>query len=324
MTIFVNPAERRLRLFWRLLFLIITLLAVTLFAELIARVLTGGSGILAGAAFEAVLTLIIFGFAIWIAGLVADRRPFAEFGLRFSRDWWRQFAFGLLLGAVLMVFVFGVQWLLGWIEIEETFVTTNAAVPFAIAIWQPIVLFICVGIYEELLVRGYLLKNIAEGFSFSPLLQRGGVVVAYVFTSVLFGIMHLGNPGATVISTVNIALAGFFLGLGVLLTGELAIPIGIHITWNFFQGNIFGMAVSGTNWVGATVIQSAETGPDLWTGGIFGPEAGLIGIAAMVLGSLATIWYVRRRQGNLTIQDEIAVYKPIQLPAKSPASAASE
>lgn len=317
MRVIVNPAERRLRLMWRLIFFVGAILAVSLFATLLARVLTGGSGILTGAGFDALLALIVFSFAIWIASLVADRRPFAEYGLHLSREWWRQFGFGLLLGAVLMAFVFGVQLAFGWIEIEETFVTSNTAVPFAIAILQPIMLFICVGIYEELLVRGYLLKNVAEGFSFSPLLQRGGVIVAYVFTSVLFGAMHLGNPGATLISTANIALAGFFLGLGVLLTGELALPIGIHITWNFFQGNVFGMAVSGTDWVGATVIQSAETGPDLWTGGIFGPEAGLIGIAAMILGSLATIWYVRRRQGSASIHDKIAVYKPIQLPAQS-------
>ena len=117
------------------------------------------------------------------------------------------------------------------------------------------------------------------------------------------------TPTPRLISSLNIALAGLFLGLGFILTGELAIPIGLHITWNFFQGNVFGFPVSGTE-AGATVIAINQGGPPLWTGGNFGPEAGLIGIVAMVIGALLTVWWVRREEGRMELRKEIAAYRP--------------
>jgi membrane protease YdiL (CAAX protease family) len=312
-----HPTERRLRLFWRLIFFAVTLIVVAIFTGSLQSLVTTGSDFLAGEGISALFALLIIVVSIAVAGWLADHRRFAEFGFHFSSAWWRQLVFGLLLGAVLMVLIFAIQLALGWIEIDATSVSSRASTPFVVAIMQPIILFICVGIYEELLMRGYLLKNVAEGLSFEPLGNRGGVWIAYITTSLIFGVLHAGNPNATVLSTFNIAVAGLFLGLGMLLTGELAIPIGLHITWNFFQGNVFGMPVSGTKWVGATVLQSAETGPDLWTGGTFGPEAGLLGIIAMLIGSLATIWYVRRTRGQAVIQDAIAVYKPRSESAES-------
>lgn len=312
MQFLLHPTERRPRLLWRLLLFVLIFIGVTLLIQLVAQVITGGAGLLAGPAYESVLTLLIFGLAIWLAGAIVDRRRFSAFGLRLSHSWWRDLGFGLLLGALLMTLLFVVQLALGWIEISSTFAQNNERVPFAIALLQPVLLFVCVGIYEELLVRGYLFKNVAEGFAFEPLGNRGGVIVAYLFTSILFGVLHATNPGASLISTINIALAGFVLGLGMLLTGELAIPIGMHITWNFFQGNVFGMPVSGLPWVGATVLESAETGPDLWTGGVFGPEAGLMSLIALALGVVLTLAYVRRTHGRVAIADALATYRPAQ------------
>ncbi len=91
-----------------------------------------------------------------------------------------------------------------------------------------------------------------------------------------------------------------------MLTGELAIPIGIHITWNFFQGNVFGFPVSGTN-AGATLVAIKQSGPDIFTGGAFGPEAGLIGIAAVFLGSVLIWWYVKLRYGKALLWENLAV-----------------
>jgi CAAX protease family protein len=145
------------------------------------------------------------------------------------------------------------------------------------------------------------------------------VVLAWAISSSLFGLGHLGNPNATTVSTVNIAFAGLLLGIGYVLTGRLAIPVGLHITWNFFQGNVFGFPVSGLEPVGATVFSIEQGGPLLFTGGVFGPEAGLLDIAATLVGSLLILLWVRIRSGKAVIETSIAEPPPGRAEAaKSP------
>ena len=134
------------------------------------------------------------------------------------------------------------------------------------------------------------------------------MLLAFGLSSLVFGILHLGNPNATWVSVINICLAGLFLGLGMVLTGSLAIPIGLHITWNLFQGNVFGFAVSGIR-IGATVI-ATETVANTWlVGGAFGPESGFVSILAMLLGSVLTVLWVRWKQ-PLRLMTDLAKYEP--------------
>jgi uncharacterized protein len=127
-----------------------------------------------------------------------------------------------------------------------------------------------------------------------------------VLSSAFFGYLHAANPNATLLSTFNVALAGLMLGFGYVLTGELAIPIGLHVTWNLFQGAVFGFPVSGLRVGGATFLSIDQGGPALWTGGSFGPEGGLLGPAAMVAGVLLTALWVRLRRGRVAIHTPIA------------------
>ena len=161
--------------------------------------------------------------------------------------------------------------------------------------------------------RGYLLRNLAEGLNFKRIGPRTALIAAYIISSLIFGGLHAANPNASLTSTLSIALAGLFLGLGFVLTGELAIPIGLHISWNFFQGNVFGFPVSGA-YAGPSFIAIQQAGPAWATGGAFGPEAGVIGLAAILLGCGLTLWWVRRRTGQLRMQTELAEYQEITYP----------
>jgi uncharacterized protein len=244
--------------------------------------------------------------SVWLAGRFFDRRPFSGFGLRLKdRGWWLDLGFGLFLGALLMTGIFLVEFRAGWIRVTSTFETSSGE-PFVPAILAPVVFFLCVGIYEELVSRGYQLRNMAEGLNYPGLGPKSAVILAWVISSSLFGLLHLANPGAGLVSTVNITFAGLLFGLGYVLTGRLAIPIGMHMTWNFFQGNVFGFPVSGIEPIGATFISIEQDGPPLFTGGAFGPEAGLLDIAATLVGSLLIWLWARARSGKATLQTSIA------------------
>jgi hypothetical protein len=208
-----------------------------------------------------------------------------------------------------MALVFAVGVLSSAFEVKGFFESYWVNTPFIAAFPQIAVQYFFVGIYEEVAFRGYILVNLAEGLKFRFIGRRAALIFAWVLTSLVFGVMHATNPNATLISTLNIFFAGLFLGLGMVLTGDLAIPIGLHITWNFFQGNVFGFAVSGVK-NGATLISTEAIGPIWFTGGRFGPEAGFIGLLAMVIGSILTLLWVRRR-GKLAFQEDLAVFDPL-------------
>jgi uncharacterized protein len=331
--LFWNAAQRRVRAAWRLLlaltiFYVLLIVLSGIGAAVALPLLLGRdqlNALLAGGVSSAMLAqltgmpafLLISSlaslFAMLAASLVAalllDRRRFADFGFHFSRGWWLDFAFGLALGAALMCGIFLVERAAGWVSVTGLFFTATPGQPFALALLTPLAIFVCVGIYEELLSRGYLLRNVAEGIRFGPISPIMAVVVAWLVSSAVFGLMHGNNPNATAISTANLVVAGLFLGIGYILTGELAIPIGIHMTWNFFQGNVFGFPVSGTNFSSATFIAIRQGGPAAWTGGAFGPEAGLMGIFAMLLGAALVALWVRTRRGRLTLCAPLAVYE---------------
>lgn len=308
--VFWNDTENRLRAFWRLLIQGFLFLLFNVVLSIIALLLFQAGALALGILSPGLLLFSTVGmlagtlFSVWIAGRFLDRRRLADFGLHTNRTWWIDLGFGLGLGALLMTLIFLVELAVGWVRVTDTLQTAFPGWVFGPAILFQLVMFICVGFYEELLARGYWLRNMAEGFVFMG--RSGAVMLAWLISSGIFGLLHATNPNATLGSTINIMLAGLFLGLGYVLTRSLAIPIGLHITWNFFQGNVFGFAVSGLM-SRTSFIVVEQTGPVAWTGGVFGPEAGLLGIAAMLLGSILILLWVRQRYGHLRLDTGLTV-----------------
>lgn len=313
--LFWSSEEHRLRSPWRLLLFLLLLMISTLGIAIVAVVLIPQARemVFWFTAGGAVVSLVATAGSIWLAALFLDRRPVADYGLHTHRNWWLDLGFGLLLGALLMSGIFLVEWLNGWVTITGVF-HAPGDLPFALDILNPLIMLVSVGIYEEILFRGYILRNLAEGLrgltgrlapSSPPWLP---LLVAWLVSSALFGFAHILNPNATLISTLNITLAGLFLGAGYVLTGDLAIPIGLHITWNFFQGIVFGFPVSGMDLPLARVMTISQEGPEHWTGGKFGPEAGWSGFIAMVVGSLLIVLWVRFRSGSVALRSSLADY----------------
>lgn len=150
---------------------------------------------------------------------------------------------------------------------------------------------------EELLFRGILFRWLEE---------FGGSWFALALTAALFGLAHMFNPNATALSSFAIALeAGVLLGGAYMLTRNLWMAIGLHAAWNFTQGWIFDVPVSGTDQNG--MVEAQLSGPELLSGGAFGLEASLIAmvlataagamlvVLAVRRGELVRPWWVRRR-----------------------------
>jgi membrane protease YdiL (CAAX protease family) len=327
--IFWNSKERRIRALWRLLSQLVlaglAILPLQIIVGFVAiGVLISQQGVTPGELTDPALieqailqhpglnllsslsTLIAIVLSVWIAGRFLDKRPFSGFGFHINSNWWLDFAFGLLLGLFLMALIFLVELSLGWVSVSDVLAAGQSPATYWLGILASLALFLSTGFYEELFARGYQLTNIAEGLAGS-LGKRGAILAASILSSIVFGYLHITNPNADWLSLFNIFLAGtFLLGMGYLLTGELAIPIGVHIAWNFFQGNVFGFPVSGLNLQPFAFLHIQQSGPELWTGGAFGPEGGLIGVAAILLGAVLISLYVFWRYGRIDLHIPIA------------------
>jgi hypothetical protein len=300
--LFIDDHQHRLRALWRLAvhtiaMLVIVLVIVIVLSQLghalgLGRVDEDGNLMLPQWLFGLGNALGI-GLATWGCGRWIDRRPFAGFGLHLNARWWLDLGFGLVLGGVLMGGIFVLELQLGWLEIRARHVPPSEGGSFGAGLAAAALMFVAVGFYEELMSRGYHLRNLAEGLSWPGRIgPMAALTLGTLISSGVFGLLHANNPNATALSSVLIMQAGCMLALGLIVTGELALPIGLHISWNFCQGNVFGFPVSGTD-AGARVLAIEQLGDPLWTGGEFGPEAGLLGAIAMLVGAVAIMAWGR-------------------------------
>ncbi|MBB4686698.1 CPBP family intramembrane glutamic endopeptidase [Amycolatopsis jiangsuensis] len=142
---------------------------------------------------------------------------------------------------------------------------------------------------EELMFRGVLFRIVEE---------RAGTWFALVATGLLFGMAHLFNPDASLWGAIAIAIeAGGMLTAAYVATRTLWVPIGLHFGWNFAAGGIFGTAVSG-NGTSQGLLSATMSGPDVLTGGAFGPEGSVYSVVFCVLATIAFLRMAHRR-GNL-------------------------
>ena len=223
-----------------------------------------------GSVGPAVLAALCLGVYVAACKWIERRSP-AELAVQRAPA---ELAAGMLLGLALFSSVMAILWIAGvyhpagWGSYRQL----AGGLLFAVL----------AGILEELLFRGLLFRLS------SKILGTWG---ALLITSALFGAAHAANPGATVSSSLAIALeAGILLGAAYAATGRLWVPIGLHVGWNFTEGSLFGMTLSG-NTMGAAMIRGSLDGPQILTGGEFGPEASIV---AVILCLCLAAYFIRR------------------------------
>ncbi len=250
-------------------------------AGLLPASMAGSSSSVASAAMMVVQLVLFSGATIPVVALwvwLVERRPFWTLGFTapsFVMRYLRGFAWGILLFAVSV----GLAAALGYMAVEQGPPQLQGASALA-GVGIVLLGWVVQGASEEVLARGWLLPVL--GARYRPWL---GIALS----SLLFSLLHVLNPSFNLVPALNIALFGLFAALYALREGSLWGVCGLHTSWNWAQGNVFGLEVSGNQLAGGTLFNLLEVGPDLVTGGAFGPEGGLIVTLVLAAGCAALL-----------------------------------
>jgi membrane protease YdiL (CAAX protease family) len=285
--IFISPDEPRLRAGWRLLLqtVLLILFGVVVFNAVSFLHIQAG---IFSLFVEQILNLIVITGSVYAARRWLDKKSFESLGLKLSKQTLIDILAGIGITFVQMGFIFVVMLGLGWLTFRGFAWEFDPISTVITSVLTFFIIFIFVGWNEELLSRGYHLQTIASGINLF-----WGVIIS----SAVFGLLHLSNPNATWVSAAGIFFAGIYLAYGYIRTKQLWLSIGLHIGWNFFEGVVFGFPVSGLTIYPLTRIN--VTGPEIWTGGAFGPEAGLIVLPSLIVGAVLIYYFTKNRNVNI-------------------------
>lgn len=210
---------------------------------------------------KTLLNMGIFVALYWAYVRVIEKRLVSEMAMT---GFVKEMGLGLVVGVLLFSSTIGILALVGAYQVTGVnHWTVMLAIPL---------MLVTAGLVEEIIFRAVIFRLLENALGSWP---------ALAISALLFGLVHLLNPNATFLAGMAIAIeAGVMLGAAYMLTRRIWLCTGIHIAWNFAQGGIFSVAVSGTAFDG--LIQATMTGPDWLTGGSFGAEASLVAVMTCV------------------------------------------
>jgi membrane protease YdiL (CAAX protease family) len=250
----------------------------------------------------AILSPLVFGAYLFGHRFIERRRAPELAGLVSVKE----FFGGLALGVTLFSAVIAVLWLFRVYHLQTRGTTAGLGAGALSALLAATV--------EETLIRGFLFRIVQ---------MVGGTWIAVIISSAFFGAAHAFNPGATVTSSLAITLeAGVLLAAAYVLTGRLWFPMGLHAGWNFSEGSLYGLSVSGFTAKNA-LTQGSLTGPVILTGGSFGPEASIVavilcfGVAILLLWRAAKLGRIQpplwlRHNPPIALNNSAATEAPVQ------------
>ncbi|MEO0440780.1 MAG: type II CAAX endopeptidase family protein [Pseudomonadota bacterium] len=240
----------------------------------------------------AVILLTVF-LKLWAAKI--EQKTPGDYGISGGTSFGIEFLFGLAVGGLVigLIFAASVSW-----STPDPIVINMTAIDGAF--WMFLFRMLLVAYWEELIFRGFLLTSFRDYFA-TKMSGKSSMAIAVLLSSLLFALVHGATDNFPWAAFSILTLNGAIWCLPVILTSRLGMSIGLHAAWNFAQTKIFGFSMSGNQ--SASSLFSAElTGPDYWTGGAYGPEAGLSGIVALVVTGILVLAchraFLRRRNDS--------------------------
>lgn len=230
--------------------------------------------------------VMVFGAIIYCKFI--EKRTVASMGFR-KKNAFLEYLVGIGIGLVLILSVVGVLLLLGVLKIESI----NSVSSYTIAAY--FFAYLVQGAAEEVLIRGYYMTSLARSTS---------VKYAMVNCSILFSLMHASNNGMSILSFINLFMFGLLMSMYLVKRGNIWGICAIHSIWNFIQGNVFGLSVSGAQKSSSIFNTSIVSDVSNLTGGDFGIEASLVTTLVLFLAIGAVIMLKQNK-------NEIASQPPV-------------
>jgi uncharacterized protein len=284
-------------------------ITLAVLAFLVAGALTGSVGLLFDSLAVAIAVaglssgIVLVALFVWFARRL-DHRPIRSYGLQIDRSWWLDLMVGAAIGVLIALLTFAGLVLGGWMQVTEVFSAGTRQ-----GLWTGLlagaITYLATGVYEELMFRGYVISNAAEALTRRHP-TRKAVLGAVAISTVVFAAVHpiaIFNSAAPIpLVIVFFLLMGAILGLTYAYTGQLALPIGLHITVNLFGNYVFpGMAMPEEAEQMARVFRTTTDGP----GWIVG-EGGAAMILATALGGVLVWAWLRFRRRPLAVDPTVA------------------
>ena len=190
---------------------------------------------------------------------------------------WRKLFAGILTGSGLQSLTILVIYLYGGFKVIAVNPVSTLIIPFTVAL--------TVAILEEVLLRGIVFRITEE---------KWGSTIALITSGLIFAGLHVVNPHVTVVSVLCITMVGVLLGAAYMYYRNLWMPIAIHFAWNFTQNGIFGAITSG-NEKTSSLLTTQITGPEILTGGQFGPEASIQAVLVCLIAAIIIIMLLNKQ-----------------------------
>ena len=271
---------QKLRSPWRvLLFLALTFGGYWLLAAASAPLVSLWGGMFWNIASRSTLGIVAMLVASFIMMRWVEHRPLAAMGLPLGKETLPGFLRGAAVGGAFVALLVVLQTVIGWLRPAPD---AGTVIGWLESMSGLALLLALAALTEELLFRGYAFQVLVEGT---------GVPVALVLSTVLFAAVHLNNPAVTALALLNIALAGIIMALAYLRTRSLWVAFGLHWAWNWVMAAVFDLPVSGID-IDVPGYDTLLSGPELATGGAFGPEGGL---PTTLLSLPLIVWLFRTR-----------------------------
>lgn len=234
---------------------------------------------------------IVVNLVIIICGFIAVhhwRRAMVSFwqgtGLRIDIHTWVNLGVGVIIGFLVMVGIFAVEWGSGVLQVNGVHAPDTGFLGW-------LLILIIAAFWEEFIFRSLMLNGL------QVIVRKRWLAV--IIMAIFFGLAHAGNPNASALSVFGNSVGSLMYAVAFLGSGRIWMPIGLHFAWNFFQGPVLGFPVSGIDMGG--LVQQTSVGSDLIAGGGYGPEAGLVGMAfRFVAIGLLIGWLAWRSGGDRT------------------------